>query len=471
MSQLTFEQLWDEVLKVLTEMLSELTVMKYFGGSRALRVEDSTLVVELGEDQLNGKQIEGLFGNFISSALERAGGGDMVTQVVFCEKPHQEVQPVLEREQSREASTGEDTLMETLTFDRFVEGPCNYFAFRMAKMVAQAPGGERGGTNPNPLFMYGPTGVGKTHLLHAIGNMARELKPSLRVLYVTSEQLTNEYMQQWRGDEQAKARAVEAFKRKYRQEPDILLVDDIQYLSRSEGLQTEFFGIFNALKDKGRQIVMTSDRAPMEIPNIMDRLVSRFQSGVSTNVDIPGYETRYNILELKLRGYPGVTLSPEVMGFIARRVTSSVRALEGALSTAVRYAQTVAKGREQTVTVEALEKSVLKQFLMNEEAIVQLTSRDIIEKVCRYYDVVPARVFGEGREREVALPRQMAMFLCRKMTSDSLPEIGKLFNRKHSTVSHACTTVQALYKNGDGQTVTALKAILTDLGLPISALN
>ncbi|MGN1324882.1 MAG: chromosomal replication initiator protein DnaA [Candidatus Spyradenecus sp.] len=468
MSQLTFEQLWNEVLKVLTEMLSELTVVKYFGGSRALRVEGSKLVVELAEGQQNGKQIEGLFGNFISAALERAGGEE-VTQVVFCEKPVPVAQQVVEPARQDAGDAGEETLMETLTFDRFVEGPCNQFALAMARMVAQKPGDKQNGTNP--LFMYGPTGVGKTHLLHAIGNMAKELKPSLRVLYVTSERLTNEYMQQWRGDEQTKARAIEAFQRKYRKEPNILLVDDIQYLSRSEGLQNEFFSIFNDLKEAGRQIVMTSDRAPTEIPNIMDRLVSRFQSGISTNVDIPGYETRYNILELKLRGYPGVTLSREVMEFIARRVSSSVRALEGALSTAVRYAQTVARGREYTVTVDALEKSVLKQFLMNEETIVQLTSRDIIEKVCRYYDVVPARIFGEGREREVALPRQMAMFLCRKMTSDSLPEIGKLFNRKHSTVSHACTTVQALYKNGDNQTVTALKAILTDLGLPISALN
>lgn len=468
MSQLTFEQLWNEVLKVLTEMLSELTVVKYFGGSRALRVEGSKLVVELAEGQQNGKQIEGLFGNFISAALERAGGEE-VTQVIFCEKPVPVAQQVVEPVRQVVSDSGEETLMETLTFDRFVEGPCNQFALAMARMVAQKPGDKQNGTNP--LFMYGPTGVGKTHLLHAIGNMAKDLKPSLRVLYVTSERLTNEYMQQWRGDEQTKARAIEAFRRKYRKEPDILLVDDIQYISRSEGFQNEFFSIFNDLKEAGRQIVMTSDRAPTEIPNIMDRLVSRFQSGISTNVDIPGYETRYNILELKLRGYPGVTLSREVMEFIARRVSSSVRALEGALSTAMRYAQTVAKGREHTVTVEALEKSVLKQFLMNEETIVQLTSRDIIEKVCRYYDVVPARVFGEGREREVALPRQMAMFLCRKMTSDSLPEIGKLFNRKHSTVSHACTTVQALYKNGDNQTVTALKAILTDLGLPISALN
>lgn len=468
MSHLTFDQLWSEVLKVLAEMLSELTVLKYFGGSRALRVDGSKLVVELAEGQQNGKQIEGLFGNFISAALERAGGEE-VTQVVFCEKPVPVAQQVAASVRSEPAEVGEETLMETLTFDRFVEGPSNQFALAMAKWVAQKPGDEQSGTNP--LFMYGPTGVGKTHLLHAIGNMAKERKPTLRVLYVTSERLTNEYMQQWRGDEQAKMRAVEAFRRKYREEPNILLVDDIQYLSRSEGLQNEFFNIFNELKGAGRQIVMTSDRAPTEIPNIMDRLVSRFQSGISTNVDIPGYETRYNILELKLRGYPGVTLSREVMEFIARRVRSSVRALEGALSTAVRYAQTVAKGREQTVTVEALEKSVLKQFLMNEESIVQLTSRDIIEKVCRYYDVVPARVFGEGREREVALPRQMAMFLCRKMTSDSLPEIGKLFNRKHSTVSHACTTVQALYKNGDNQTVSALKAILTDLGLPISALN
>ena len=468
MNELELTDLWMRAQEHLSGVVSHVIVMQHFGESKALRVEGETLVVALGEGKTNGAQLQGLFGALIVNAIVQAGGQG-ITQVKLLDHPVEAPRPVAVQAPVAARRAESETLIETLTFDRFVEGPSNQFALAMAKWVAQKPGGEQSTTNP--LFMYGPTGVGKTHLLHAIGNMARGLNRQLRVLYVTSENLTNEYMSQWRGDEQTKAQAQQAFRRKYRQEPNILLVDDIQYIAKSEGLQNEFFNIFNALKDQGRQIVMTSDRAPNDIPNIMDRLVSRFQCGICTNVDIPGYETRYNIIELKLRAYPGVNLSREVKEFIAQRVTSSVRALEGALATTVRYAQTVARGHEQSVTVTALEQSVLKQYLMNEEAIVQLTCQEIINKVCRHYAVVPEKIFGEGREREIAVPRQIAMFLCRKLTSDSLPEIGRTFNRKHSTVSHACTTIQALYKNGDAQTVAALKAILTELGRPISSLN
>ena len=461
MSNQQAEELWTRTMGALSELISEIGVMNNFGGSFGVELSGEVLTVQLVDSPMDGESLLRHFGACIQTALEQAGAGE-VKRVRFLERvPEAVVQPVA----APVAEVPSATLIPSLTFNQFVEGPSNQFALAMAKYVAQHPGDEASHTNP--LFMYGPTGVGKTHLLHAIGNMAREVNPQLRVLYTTSENLMNEYMAQWSRGDQAK----ENFRAKYRQEPHILLVDDIQYMAEKKGLQDEFFNIFNALRDNGRQIVITSDRPPSEIQNIMDRLISRLQSGICADVDIPAYETRFNILRLKLQSYPRVTLSREVMEFIAQRVTSSVRALEGALATTVRYAQTVAPGREDMVSVAALEQSVLKQFLQSEASIVQLTGMGIVEAVCRHYAVVPEKIFGEGREREVAVPRQIAMFLCRKLTSDSLPEIGRLFHRKHSTVSHACGTIQTLYKNGDAQTVSALRAILGDLERPMSSLS
>lgn len=452
--------LWTKALQVLTDILSEITVLRYFGGSVGLSLIDNTLQISLPEE----KNINELapFHAIITSSLIKAGASPDIHFTFLQEVKHL---PETASFLSEETGSGSETLLTNLTFDLFVEGPSNQFPLAMARYVAQHPGDDT--SNTNPLFMYGPTGVGKTHLLHAIGNEAKKTSPKLTVLYTTSANLMDEYMHQWTAGDQAK----KDFRAKYRT-PDILLVDDIQYMAGKKGLQDEFFNIFNALKDDKKQIVMTSDRAPNEIPELMDRLVSRFQSGICADVDIPAYETRLNILNMKLSAYPEIKLSNEVKDFIARKVSSSVRALEGALSTTVNYARIFPANQvTSAITVDILEKSLLKNFIQQEEAIIHLTCEDIQRAVCKHYSVSKESLLSESRERDVAFPRQVAMFLCRKLTSSSLPDIGRAFNRKHPTVSHSCTVINNFYKSNDSDTLSALKAITGILGKSISDLN
>lgn len=456
--------LWRGILDELKEILSEVTVLRYFGGTEGETLADGILTVRLPADKEAAQLAP--FEAFVSAALAKCAGNGGVRVRYAKPEPEPTAAPSA---QARAERVGEDGgLLPHLTFDNFVEGPGNQFPLAMAKYVALHPGDE--GSRTNPLFMYGPTGVGKTHLLHAIGNLARERNPNLRVLYITSEQLMNEYMRQWSAGASQSDAVKEAFRGKYRT-PDILLVDDIQYMAGKQGLQNEFFNIFNALKDARRQIVMTSDRAPSEIPDLVDRLVSRFQSGITADVDIPAYETRMNILLLKLRAYPDVTLSQPVLEFIAQRVSSSVRALEGALSTTVNYARMFPDRGEAAVTVDILEKTILRNYIQEEEAIVHLTCADIRKAVCDYFGVSDEELTGKSREKKIAGPRQIGVFLCRKLTSCSTTEIGRAFNRNHATVLYSSSTVQTLYKGGDPETATALKAIVERLGRTTGDLN
>lgn len=459
---LAADTLWKRVLTHLIEELSELTVMNHFGmESRGISLENQVLTVELPEDK-DGKLLLMKFSFFIENALKAADAPDGIELRFVNPQP---VLPALTIDNSVAASSksSAETVLPEMTFDSFVEGPSNQFPVTMARYVATKPGDDVNRTNP--LFLYGPTGVGKTHLMHAIGNLAKKINPSLSILYTTSENLLNEYVRSWTSDANK-----ETFRQKFRS-VDILLVDDIQFMAGKKGLQDEFFNIFNALKDNHHQIVMTSDRAPKEIPELMDRLVSRFESGICADVDMPAYETRLNILMMKLRSIPGITLNPEVLDFIAQKVTSSVRALEGALSCTVNYARMFPANMSSAVTVEVLEKSVLKNFIAQEASIVKLTCHDIQKAVCDFYNISMADLNGKSREQHIAIPRQVAIFLCRKFTDCSATELGHSFNRSHATALHACNVINELYKSNDTKIVTALKSIISELGRSISELE
>lgn len=465
---MTAETLWQSILQTLSEALTEVTVYNYFGmSSIGLSLENSVLTVQLPEDK-DGAQLSQLFGSFLKAALQKAGVPDD-TRIVFVH-PKAEAPKIPEQwiaEVPTSADQAPSGLLPQLTFDSFVEGPSNQFAVSVAKFVAQHPGNETNRTNP--FFMYGPTGVGKTHLLHAIGNMAKATNPNLHILYTTSENMHNEFLRMFNPSMGDSDQLKQNFRNKYRT-PDILMVDDIQYISGKNGIQEEFFNIFNELQSQKKQIVMTSDRQPNEIPELVDRLVSRFQMGICADVDLPSYETRLNILMLKLQAYPDVQLNTQVLEFIAQKVTSSVRALEGALSTTVNYAR-MFPGSASMVTVEVLEKSILKNYIQAEESIVRLTCVDIQKAVCAHYNIHMEDLLGKTRTAEIAQPRQMAIFLARKLTTSSSKEIGKSFNRNHATVLYSCQMIQDLFKKGDSNTCASIKAILQSLGKTISDLN
>ncbi|MBQ9694013.1 MAG: chromosomal replication initiator protein DnaA [Kiritimatiellae bacterium] len=469
--QFTAETLWQNILDYLTSQLSELTVMTHIGTkSKGVALTDDTLTVELYEDK-DENELQQKFGFFIRAGLTSLSAPPQM-KVVFRTKQPEKVAPIPSApvQQTAPANDGSETLDPSMTFDFFVQGPNNTFPLTMARYVATNTANRAESkinedlNRTNPLFLHGPTGVGKTHLMHAIGNLAKKLNPSLVVRYTTTENLLNEYVKSWTNDV-----TQEAFRQKFRT-VDILLVDDIQFMAKREGLQKEFFNIFNALKDNHRQIVMTSDRAPKDVPDLMDRLVSRFESGLCADVDMPAYETRLNILKMKLRATPEVALSDSVLDFIAQKVTSSVRALEGALSSTVNYAR-MFPGNKEAVTVEVLEKSILKNFIAEEDSIIKLSCNDIQKAVCSYYNISIQDINSKSREQHIAIARQVAIFLCRKLTDCSATELGHVFNRTHATVLYACNTVYALFKENDSKTVIALKTIASKLGRTISDLS
>ncbi|HXF10108.1 MAG TPA: chromosomal replication initiator protein DnaA [Desulfuromonadaceae bacterium] len=310
------------------------------------------------------------------------------------------------------------------TFDTFVVGNNNNFAYAAALAVAQAPG-----KSYNPLFLYGGVGLGKTHLLHAIGQHVSNNKKGARVAYVSSEKFTNEYIDAIQNNK------LVAFRKKYRQ-TDVLLIDDIQFLAGKERIQEEFFHTFNALHESHKQIVLTCDRPASEIQNLEHRLVSRFEWGLVTDLQPPGIEMRLAILQKKAQ-LMNVVLPEEVVNFLANRIRTNVRRLEGALIRVASYASLTGK----KLTIEVVE-SLLREIL-HEEGRLTISIEVIQKKVAEHFDIRLADMTSKRRPENIAFPRQIAMYLSRQMTESSLSTIGEAFGgRDHGTVLHACRLVK-----------------------------
>jgi chromosomal replication initiator protein len=310
------------------------------------------------------------------------------------------------------------------TFDTFVVGSNNNFACAAALAVAQAPG-----KSYNPLFLYGGVGLGKTHLLHAIGQHVVTQKKGARVAYLSSERFTNEYIDGIQNNQLAR------FRKKYRQ-TDVLLIDDIQFLAGKERIQEEFFHTFNALHEGHKQIVLTCDRPASEIQNLEQRLMSRFEWGLVTDLQPPDVEMRLAILQKKAQ-IMGVQLPEEIMQFLANRIRNNIRRLEGALIRVASYAALTGKKLSLEV-VEGLLREVL-----NEEGRFAINIDAIQKRVAEHYDIRLADMTSRRRPESIAFPRQVAMFLSRQMTETSLSAIGDAFGgRDHGTVLHACRLVK-----------------------------
>jgi chromosomal replication initiator protein len=310
------------------------------------------------------------------------------------------------------------------TFETFVVGNNNNFAYAAALAVAQVPG-----KSYNPLFLYGGVGLGKTHLLHAIGQYVVSNKRSARVAYVSSEKFTNEYIDAIQNNK------LVGFRKKYRQ-TDVLLIDDIQFLAGKERIQEEFFHTFNALHEARKQIVLTCDRPASEIQNLEHRLVSRFEWGLVTDLQPPDVEMRLAILQKKAQ-LMNVTLPDDVMNFLANRIRTNVRRLEGALIRVASYASLT--GRK--LSIEVVE-GLLREIL-HEEGRLTISIEVIQKKVAEHFDIRLADMASKRRPENIAFPRQIAMYLSRQMTENSLNTIGEAFGgRDHGTVLHACRLVK-----------------------------
>jgi len=315
---------------------------------------------------------------------------------------------------------------ERYNFESFVVGQSNQLAHAASRAVAEQPAGKY-----NPLFIYGGVGLGKTHLLCAIGHEIRRRHPSMRVAYLSSERFMNEYINFLRSNR------IEEFRTKFREECDMLLMDDIQFIAGKDRTQDEFFHTFNSLYDSHRQIVVTSDKYPHEIPDLEERLRTRFQWGLIADIQQPELETRVAILKKKAE-VEQIDLSDEVALYLATNIKSNVRELEGSLIRLAAFASL--SGSE--ITTEFARES-LKQFLS--QATTSLTIETIQKEVAAYHNVKVADLKSAKRHKNVARPRQIAMYLCRKLTGSSFPEIGQRFGGKdHSTVISACRRVEEL---------------------------
>jgi len=309
------------------------------------------------------------------------------------------------------------------TFDTFVVGSNNQMAHAAAMAVAQAPGQAY-----NPLFLYGDTGLGKTHLMHAIGHFVLQARPEARVAYLSTEKFTNEFIQALQEN------ALTKFRQRYRH-VDILLIDDIQFLAGKERIQEEFFHTFNDLFESGKQIVLTSDRRASEIQKLESRLVSRFEWGLPADIQPPDFETRFAILRTKAQQL-NCNLPEPVLSFIAQHITKNIRRLEGALLKVSSYTALTHK----PVDLEMAER-LLHDVLM-EQAQNVLTVETIQKRVADHFQIRHSDMTSKRRPNNIAIPRQVAMYLARTLTKHSLQEIGDLFGgRDHGTVIHACKAV------------------------------
>ena len=426
------EQIWGFAQAHLRSTLSADTYSLWFAPLRVCALEGNTMVLEVANDfcevWLKDNYI-GLLQDALAVAASRplqvkfkvAVTTPPATPVtIHAPLKSKATEPVHERA----SGNNEINFNPKNTFETFVVGNNNNFAFAAAKAVAEAPG-----KSYNPLFLYGGVGLGKTHLLHAIGQHVVNRRKGARVAYVSSEKFTNEYIDGIQNNLLAR------FRKKYRQ-TDVLLIDDIQFLAGKERIQEEFFHTFNALHESHKQIVLTCDRPASEIQNLEHRLVSRFEWGLVTDLQPPDVEMRLAILNKKAQ-IMGVTLPEEVMSFLANRIRTNVRRLEGALIRVASYASLTGK----KLTIEVVE-SLLREIL-HEEGRLSISIDVIQKKVAEHFDIRLADMTSKRRPENIAFPRQIAMFLSRQMTESSLNTIGEAFGgRDHGTVLHACRLVK-----------------------------
>lgn len=445
--------IWRKACDQILQIINKNQYEAWFATLKPIGLEQGTLLLGVDND-FKQTWIEENYRDVICGALQAATGGDTVPfRFVISEEeiPALEEVPLLPQPTTappKRKVKAKPPLAANLnpmfTFEEYVIGPSNSFAHAAAMAVAQAPG-----RTYNPLFIYGQTGLGKTHLIMAIGHRAVQNDASMRIAYVTSEALLNEYI------DAIQKYAITEFRDRYRK-VDILLVDDIQFLVGKQRLQEEFFHCFNDLHMKGKQIVMTSDRPAREIDGLEQRLVSRFESGLVTELECPDFETRLAILRYK-QSTGKAALPDSWLTFIAQNITSNVRTLEGALLRAITYAQF----SQHSVGIENL-RNLLKDVL-TQETKQDLTFDEIQRVVADHFDLRITDMSSKRRPRSVTMPRQIAMTLCRKLTRASLPEIAKAFDKTHATVVHACKLVKVIVET-DHELAEQIHIVIRKLG-------
>jgi len=425
------EGLWNEVISVLKKNLSKESVELWIKPIRVNSFVDNLLELEV-PSKFFKDELEDNYKDIIETTASEIGNEKVEIKFVVSppgkEKELNKIQSTLDFIESQTSSISlyDGFLNPKYTFESFVVGENNRFAHAACQAVAESPAKVY-----NPLFIYGGVGLGKTHLLHAIGHQVRNNKPKKKIVYVSSEQFMNEFINSIRYGYDKSLN----FKNKYRS-VDLLLIDDIQFFEGKESTQDEFFHTFNTLYESRRQIVLTSDRPPREIPTLEDRLISRFEQGLITDVQPPDLETRIAILKKKAEEEKAY-IPDDVVYFIATKIKANIRKLEGALIRIIAYASL----HNKTIDI-FLANNVLKDALVSSEP-KKISIELIQNNIAKEFKIQLAELKGKKRDASTAFARQIAMYLCRTLTTHSLPEIGREFGgRDHTTVIHAYNKIK-----------------------------
>ncbi|WP_062350983.1 chromosomal replication initiator protein DnaA [Bacillus kwashiorkori] len=442
------DDLWQKTLALVEKKVSKPSFETWLKATKASSLQGNTLYIE-APNEFAKEWLQGNYTSLISSVLLDLIGEEIEIKFTIPDTNEvniKDMQPPkeLNNQNTQQNEHNNSMLNPKYTFDTFVIGSGNRFAHAASLAVAEAPAKAY-----NPLFIYGGVGLGKTHLMQAIGHFVQDQNPMAKVVYLSSEKFTNEFINAIRDN-----KATE-FRNKYRK-VDVLLIDDIQFLAGKESTQEEFFHTFNALHDERKQIVISSDRPPKEIPTLEDRLRSRFEWGLITDITPPDLETRIAILRKKAKA-EGLDIPNEVMLYIANQIDSNIRELEGALIRVVAFSSL--ENRDITADLAA---DALKDIIPSSKPKV-ITILDIQKTVGEYYGVKLEDFKAKKRTKSIAFPRQIAMYLSRELTDFSLPKIGEEFGgRDHTTVIHAHEKISNLIQS-DTQFQKELKDIESKL--------
>lgn len=436
------KEIWKQALELIQQEMTSVSFSTWIEPIIPVSLENNVLSLEV-PSEFNLGIINSRYKDLIQNAVRAVTKKDLSINlfVKSAEQPKKEETV----SQDSTASSFVSVLNPKYTFDTFVKGSGNQLAHAAALAVAESPA-----TAYNPLFIYGGVGLGKTHLMHAIGHYIIEQYPSKKVLYTSSEKFTNELINAIKDDRN------EEFRNKYRN-IDVLLIDDIQFIGGKERTQEEFFHTFNALYEASKQIVLSSDKPPKEILTLEERLRSRFEWGLIADIQPPDMETRVAILRKKSQ-QERYDIPDEVLSYIAENIESNIRELEGALNRVIAYASLTGS----PITLE-LAQNCLKQLLAGISK-TNINYNTIMKVVARYYDISPEMLTTHKRSRDIAHPRQVAMYLCRELTDMSLPKIGQVFGgRDHTTVMHACEKIQEAIEQSSElrRTIMELKRNIT----------
>ncbi|MCI8656001.1 MAG: chromosomal replication initiator protein DnaA [Oscillospiraceae bacterium] len=427
--------IWSMILDRLREDLSETTIKTWFDETTVIALEGNELILHC-PNAFKRSNIQDRFLPNIEAGLRDIFSSDITVRILDDDALRQ-------RQNKEEAKPASIMDSGEFTFDTFVVGPSNQLACSAAQAVADAPGRRY-----NPLFIYGSSGLGKTHLLYAIAHEIRRQSPSARILYIKGDEFINDFIETVRS-----GRSMNEFRIKYR-EADLMLVDDIQFVAGKVETQNEFFHTFNTLYESKKQIVLTSDRPPQEMALLDDRLRTRFEWGLMADVQQPVLETRVAIVKNKAANL-GLILDDSIANYIAGKITSNVRQLEGTVHKIKAF-------HDLNIPIDqsAVDRAIQDMIRSNEFTI---TPDNIIKEVCRYFRLEEDQIRGPSRSRDILNARQIAMYLIRRMTSLSLDETGKLFGgRDHSTTLNGVTKVENRMKT-DNTFAETVKAIITNV--------